>query len=58
MSVEWPFTNLGRQFFDGQLPRLIRALERIADALEKQNEEKHGHAPGRPREDKCEDLGR
>ena len=38
--------------------RLIRALERIADALEKQNEEKHGHAPGRPREDECEDLGR
>jgi len=58
MSVEWPFTNLGRQFFDGQLPRLIRALERIADALEKQNEEKHGHAPGRPREDERKDLGR
>lgn len=58
MPVDWPFTNLGRQFFDGQLPRLIRALERIADALEKQNEEKHGHASGRPREDVSEDLGR
>jgi len=58
MPVDWPFTNLGRQFFDGQLPRLVRALERIADALEKQNEEKHGHASGRPRKDECEDLGR
>lgn len=55
--VEWPFTNLGRQFFDGQLPRLIRALERIADALEKQNKEQ-GHAPWGPREDVREDLGR
>ena len=58
MSVEWPFTNLGRQFFGGQLPRLISALERIADALEKQNEEKHGHASERSRKDECKDLGR
>lgn len=28
----------GRRFFEAQLPRLIKALERIADALEKQNE--------------------
>ena len=33
--VEWPFTMLGRQFFDGTLPRLASALERIADALER-----------------------
>ncbi len=38
--TEWPFTLLGRQFFDGHLPRLIRALERIADALEKANNTK------------------
>ena len=31
-------TVYGKRFFDGQLPRLIKALERIADALEKQNE--------------------
>lgn len=31
-------TMYGKRFFDGQLPRLIQALERIADALEKQNE--------------------
>lgn len=31
-------TIYGKRFFDGQLPRLIQALERIADALEKQNE--------------------
>jgi len=33
--LEWPFTMLGRQFFDGSIPRLVTALERIADALEK-----------------------
>jgi hypothetical protein len=58
MAVDWPFTMLGRQFFDGHLPRLIRALERIADALEKQNKEKHGHAPDGSRKDVSEDLGR
>lgn len=57
MSVDWPFTLLGREFFDGKLPRLIRALERIADALEKQNKEKE-HAPDGSRENKHEDLGR
>lgn len=31
----------GRRFFEGQLPALIKALERIADALEKQNELKN-----------------
>lgn len=57
MSVDWPFTNLGRQFFDGQLPRLTRALERIADALEEQNKEQK-NAPSGPRDDVSEDLGR
>ena len=57
MSVDWPFTLLGREFFDGKLPRLIHALERIADALEKQNKEKK-HAPDGSRENKHEDLGR
>lgn len=31
-------TMYGKRFFDSQLPKLITALERIADALEKQNE--------------------
>lgn len=31
-------TMYGKRFFDGQLPKLITTLERIADALEKQNE--------------------
>lgn len=31
-------TVYGKRFFDSQLPKLIKALERIADALEKQNE--------------------
>ena len=33
-------TVYGKRFFDGQIPALINALERIADALEKQNEDK------------------
>lgn len=31
-------TVYGKRFFDSQLPKLIKTLERIADALEKQNE--------------------
>lgn len=30
-------TMLGKRFFDGQLPTLIKMLERIAVALEEQN---------------------
>ena len=37
---EFHETKMGRYFYDGNVPRLIRALERIADALEKQNEMK------------------
>lgn len=29
---------IGRKFFESQLPKLIKELKRIADALEKQNE--------------------
>ena len=40
-------TQYGKRFFDSQLPKLIKTLERIADVLEKQNEnkekEKSGH---------------
>lgn len=35
-GAEWPFTMLGRKFFDADLPRLVTALERIGKALEKQ----------------------
>lgn len=31
-------TTYGKRFFDSQLPKLIKSLERIADALEKQNQ--------------------
>ena len=34
-------TQYGKRFFDSQLPKLIKSLERIADALEKQNENKN-----------------
>lgn len=33
-------TQYGKRFFDSQLPKLIKVLERIATALEKQNENK------------------
>ena len=38
--LEFARTLMGKRFFEGQLPALIKALERIADALEKQNEGK------------------
>ena len=31
-------TVYGKRFYEGQLPRLIKVLERIANALEQQNE--------------------
>lgn len=34
MSVEFFNTKMGRQFFDGTLPRIAKALERIADRLD------------------------
>lgn len=30
-------TQMGRKFFESQVPKIIKALERIADALEEQN---------------------
>lgn len=33
-------TQYGKKFFDSQLPKLIKELGRIADALEKANEKK------------------
>lgn len=31
-------TGYGRKFFERQLPELIEAIKRVADALEKQNQ--------------------
>lgn len=39
MSAQWPFTNLGIQFFQGQLPQLIRNIGRLADELKRYNDE-------------------
>lgn len=36
-------TQYGKRFFDSQLPKLIKALERIADALENKEKEKSEH---------------
>lgn len=37
-------TGMGQKFFEGTVPRIVKALERIADALEKQNETKSPEA--------------
>lgn len=37
--MEFYNTGYGRTFFSSQLPKLIKALENIADALEKRNEQ-------------------
>ena len=34
MSIEFYNTQAGRRFYDGVLPRIADALERIADSLE------------------------
>ena len=34
MSIDFFQTVMGRQFYDGTLPRIAKALERIANALE------------------------
>lgn len=38
MGPEFYQTGYGKRFFDAQLPRLINAIERLAAAVEKQNE--------------------
>ena len=35
MSFEFHETVRGARFYDGQIPRLVDAMERIADSLEK-----------------------
>lgn len=36
-GTDWPFTRLGLTFFESTLPRIARALEKIAGELEKEN---------------------
>ena len=38
MGPQFHETGYGRTFFQSQLPNLIKALIRLADAMEKQNE--------------------
>lgn len=38
MSSEFHLSQYGKRFFEGQLPKLIKGIERLAAALEKQNE--------------------
>ena len=38
MGPQFHETGYGRTFFQSQLPNLITAINRLADAMEKQNE--------------------
>lgn len=38
MGLEFYQTGYGKRFFEVQLPNLINAINRLADAAEKQNE--------------------
>lgn len=38
MGPQFHETGYGRTFFQSQLPNLIKALNRLAEAIEKQNE--------------------
>ena len=38
MGPQFHETGYGRSFFQSQLPNLIKAINRLADAMEKQNE--------------------
>ncbi len=38
MGPQFHETGYGRTFFQSQLPNLINAINRLADAMEKQNE--------------------
>ncbi len=38
MGLEFHQTVYGKRFFELQLPSLIKAIERLASAVEKQNE--------------------
>lgn len=38
MSIQFFQSVMGHKFYEADVPHLIRALERIATALEKQNE--------------------
>ena len=40
MGIEFFNTMMGRKYYEADVPRITKALERIADALEKQNESK------------------
>ena len=39
MGIEFFNTMMGRKFYEADVPRITKALERIADALENQNKE-------------------
>ena len=45
MSLEFYKTLAGRKFYEGTLPRIATALERIADCLDKEQSEPEQKSP-------------
>lgn len=50
--IEFARTMMGAKLFDGTLPRIAKALERIATALEAQNAANNIPKPATPEEPK------
>jgi len=59
-GTDWPFTGLGRTFFDGTLPQLVKNIGRLADELKRHNDrvdaEKAVIWP--PNAEICDDCGK
>ena len=49
MPIEFGHTMRGAKFYDADVPRIAKALERIADQLEKQNEKPKPAPPPDPK---------
>lgn len=50
-GTDWPFTGLGRTFFEGTLPALVKNVGKLADELKRYNDKV---SPG---EKKCHRIG-
>lgn len=53
MGIEFFQSMMGRKFYEADVPRITKALERIADALEEQNKKTEG-----PSTEEMEEISR
>ncbi len=52
MGIQFHETGYGRRFFDVQLPKLIKGIERLTEAIEKQNKIMEGKEKETTKEEK------